>query len=124
MCGRPTLGGTAIDDDGWLRVAFGVLRRAALRTGRLESPDDRLGLLVGDLAKDDVFVVEPVGHDGGDEELRTVPGAIVVSAKSSRAAEARPSEGGTYVLGPALAMDSRYGRSCLSLKFSSGNFSP
>lgn len=30
----------------------------------------------------------------------------------------------TYVLGPALAMESRPGRSCLSLKFSSGNFSP
>jgi hypothetical protein len=29
-----------------------------------------------------------------------------------------------YVFGPALAMDSRKGRSCFSLKFSSGNFSP
>ena len=30
----------------------------------------------------------------------------------------------TYVFGPALAMDRRYGLSCFSLKFSSANFSP
>ena len=124
MCRRRTLSRTAIDDDGWLRVASGVLRRAALRTGRLESSDDHLGLLIRDLAKDDVLVVEPAGHDGGDEELGAVPGAIVVSVESSKAAEPRSSASATYVLGPALAMDSRYGRSCLSLKFSSGNFSP
>ena len=36
----------------------------------------------------------------------------------------RKSDGEAYVLGPALAMDSRKGLACWSLKFSSANFSP
>jgi hypothetical protein len=41
-------------------------------TGLLESENGLEGLLISDLAEDDVLAIEPAGHDGGDEELRTV----------------------------------------------------
>ena len=72
-----------------------------------------------DLAEDDVAAVEPLGLDGGDEEL----GAVAVRMVCQWSPE-RPVIGRTHVLGPALAMDSRPGLVCLSLKFSSANFSP
>ena len=41
-------------------------------TASLDGLDDTLGLLVGNLAEDDVAAIEPRGDDGGDEELRAV----------------------------------------------------
>ena len=43
-------------------------------TASLDGLDDTLGLLVGNLAEDDVAAIEPRGDDGGDEELRAVAG--------------------------------------------------
>ena len=45
---------------------------AAAAASGFNGLDNFQGLLVGDLAKDDMFAVEPAGHDGGDEELRAV----------------------------------------------------
>lgn len=65
----PQSGLTGLGDDGWLSKQ----RCAGLTiAGDLELPDDLLGLLVGDLAKDDMLAIKPAGLDGGDEELRSV----------------------------------------------------
>ena len=45
---------------------------AGAATAGLDGLDDPQGLIVGDLAEDDVLAVEPAGDDGGDEELGTV----------------------------------------------------
>ena len=42
------------------------------RAERLDGLDDLKGLVISDLAEDDVLAIEPAGDDGGDEELRAV----------------------------------------------------
>jgi hypothetical protein len=51
-----------------------VLDRARVAAASLDGPDDALGLgiVIGDLAEDDVLAVQPGGDDGGDEELGAV----------------------------------------------------
>jgi hypothetical protein len=105
---------TRVDNGGTLLV----LDSTAAGAGSLKSLDNVHGLLVSDLAENDVATVEPRGNNSGDEELRTVAGDIVSLIEFVVRSES------AYVLGPALAMDSRPGRSWVSLKFSSANFSP
>lgn len=62
------LGLARVDDGGLLAV----LDLARGRASGLKSADNLLGLLVGDLAKDDVAAIEPLSLDGGDEELGAV----------------------------------------------------
>ena len=52
--------------------ALAVLDSTAARASGLNGLDNIHGLLVGDLAEDDVATVEPRGDDGGDEELGAV----------------------------------------------------
>ena len=52
--------------------SLAVLNGARLATAGLDSLDDLHGLLVSDLAEDDVAAIEPAGDDGGDEELGAV----------------------------------------------------
>lgn len=59
---------TAVDNGG----AGLVLDLAVITAGGLEGLDDSHGLLVGNLAEDDVAAVQPGGDDGGDEELGAV----------------------------------------------------
>lgn len=56
-------------DDGRL---LAVLDGTAGGTSSLNGLDDLEGLVVGNLAEDDVAAVQPGGHDGGDEELGAV----------------------------------------------------
>ena len=49
-----------------------VLDAAIVAASGLNGLDNALGLLVNDLAKDDVLAVEPGRHDSGDEELGAV----------------------------------------------------
>lgn len=49
-----------------------VLDGTASGTGGLDGLDVLEGLVVGNLAEDDVTAVQPGGHDGGDEELGAV----------------------------------------------------
>lgn len=115
------LEGTALDDSG----ALAVLDGTALGAGSLKSLDDVQRLLVGNLAEDDVAAVEPRGNDGGDEELGAVAAKESDRARLSKyRGRQRVRRVSTYVLGPALAMESRPGLSCFSWKFSSANFSP
>lgn len=55
-----------------------VLDGTAAAAGGLNGLDDTLGLVVRDLAEDDVLAIEPRGYDGGDEELRAI--AVPLSA--------------------------------------------
>lgn len=55
--------------DGRLLV---VLNLAGARSSSFESLDDVEGLLISDLAEDDMLAIEPAGDNGGDEELRAV----------------------------------------------------
>lgn len=57
--------------------------------GLLERENDLEGLLVSDLAEDDVLAIEPAGHDGGDEELRAVAGENNVRFKMAWRVSAR-----------------------------------
>lgn len=79
---------------------------------------------IGNLAKDDMLAIEPRCNDGGDKELGSV--AIEKWCVNRYSVEGGERKGvqSTYVLGPALAMESRPGLVCLSAKFSSENFSP
>ena len=63
-------------DNGGLLV---VVDLAGAGAGGLEGLDNVQGLLVGDLAEDDVLAIEPAGDDGGDEELRAVAGGDVLA---------------------------------------------
>jgi hypothetical protein len=63
-----SLTNTSVDD---LR-AFIVLDSAAGRASSLDGDDDLHGLLISNLAEDNMAAVQPVGHGGGDEELRAV----------------------------------------------------
>jgi hypothetical protein len=105
---------TRLDDRGLLAELDGAGRRA----NSLEGLDNLHGLLISDLAEDDVAAIEPRGDNGGDEEL----GAVAVKV-SEQLIEAKKMAD-TYVLGPALAMERRPGRVCFREKFSSANFSP
>jgi hypothetical protein len=58
-------------DDGWL---LGVVDLAGAGAGGLDGADDVHGLVVSNLAEDDVLAVQPAGDDGGDEELGAVAG--------------------------------------------------
>jgi len=60
--------GTAVDDGGLL-VELGS---TALRAAALDGLDYIHRLPVSHLAEDDVAVVQPGGHHGGDEELRAI----------------------------------------------------
>lgn len=62
---------TRLDDRWW---AVLVLDATAARAASLDRLDNALGLriIVGDLAEDNVAAVQPVGDNGGDEELRAV----------------------------------------------------
>lgn len=111
---------TAVDDGGLGSGADGAGGGAE----GLELLNNLHGGLVSNLTEDDVLAIEPRGHDGGDEEL----GAVAMTGQKKWNVSGDSCETTTrvetYVLGPALAMDSRPGRLCLYLKFSSGNFSP
>lgn len=97
-----------------------VLGGTAAGANSLEGLDNVQGLLVSNLAENDVAAVEPRGDNGGDEELRAVAVKVVSIAVCAGIDDGR----GTYVLAPALAMDNSPGLSCFSWKFSSANFSP
>ena len=106
---------TGLGDGGVL----GVGDLARLAAGCLDGLDDLQRLTIRDFAKDHVLAVQPIGDNGGDEELRSV-------ADESRASQQGPGEkgGSAHVFGPALAMDKRPGIVCFLRKFSSANFSP
>jgi hypothetical protein len=72
---------TRVDDGG----AQAVLDSTGLGAGGLEGLDDVQGVLVSDLAEDDVAAVEPRGNDGGDEELGAVArGGLNISMEQAR----------------------------------------
>lgn len=105
---------TAVDDG----RAGVVLNSTALGSSSLKGADNVHGSLVGNLAEDDVALVQPRSDDSGDEELGAVARKVrLVEHLNKHVVKA-------YVLGPALAMDNRPGLSCLRVKFSSANFSP
>lgn len=69
-----------------------VLDSTAGGTGGLDALDDLEGLIVGNLAEDDVAAIQPGGHDGGDEELRAVAGMdMLVYVYSMRCSQLGPS---------------------------------
>lgn len=103
---------------------LGVLDAARLGANGLKSLDDLHAGIVGDLAEDDVAAVEPRGGDGGHEELRAVAARRTMSVSTCIQGQGDSGIKKAYVLGPALAMDSRPGRVCFLVKFSSANFSP
>lgn len=78
---------------------------------------------IGNLAEDDMLAIEPRCNDGGDKELRPVAIENWCVNRHSVNGETKGVQL-TYVLGPALAMESRPGLVCLTVKFSSLNFSP
>lgn len=62
-----------------------VLNLAAVAACGLDRLDNPEGVLVGDLAEDDVLTIQPRGDDGGDEELGAVGvGASVGHGEKSR----------------------------------------
>lgn len=56
-------------DNGWL---LGEVNLAGAGASGLESPDNVHGLLISNLAEDDVLAIQPGGDNGGDEELGAV----------------------------------------------------
>ena len=56
-------------DDGWLSAVSNLART---RSSSFKSLDDVQGLIISNLAEDDVLVIQPGGDDSGDEELGTV----------------------------------------------------
>jgi hypothetical protein len=103
-----------LDNGGFLVI----LDLATAAASSLKSPDNIHGLLVSNLAEDDVLAIEPAGYHSGNEELRAV--AIGTSCQLCF----RTMFVLAYVLGPALAMERSPGLVCLREKFSSANFSP
>lgn len=101
-----SLVGTAANN---ARLALGG---AVLGTASLDRLDGsvRVNIAVWNLTKDDVLAIEPGGDNGGNEKL----GAVAVKTDQylgSKRPEARIS---TYVLGPALAIESRNGLLCFN----------
>lgn len=103
-----------LDNGGFLVI----LDLATAAASSLKSPDNIHGLLVSNLAEDDVLAIEPAGYHSGNEELRAV--AIGTSCQLCF----RTMFVLAYVLGPALAIERSPGLVCLREKFSSANFSP
>jgi hypothetical protein len=106
---------TAVDDSGLLAV----LRGTGLATASLNRLHDGERFVIRHLAEDNMAAVQPVGDHSGDEELRPIAtkrqlGFVSIVLPGDEA----------YVLGPALAIESRPGRVCFFSKFSSANFSP
>lgn len=56
-------------DNGWL---LGEVNLAGAGASGLKSLDNVHGLLISNLAEDDVLAIQPGGDDGGDEELGAV----------------------------------------------------
>ena len=56
-------------DNGWLLV---VVDLSASTASSLESTDNTHGLLISDLAEDNVLAIEPSGDNGGNKELGAV----------------------------------------------------
>lgn len=56
-------------DNGWL---LGEVNLAGAGASGLESLDNVHGLLISDLAEDDVLAIQPGGDNGGDEKLGAV----------------------------------------------------
>lgn len=112
---------TRVDDGGLLLVADGTAGGTSGLKGL-----DVLHRVVLNLAEDDVAAIEPRSDDSGDEELAAVPVESNSVSMTNRlnALEIFVVAQVTYVLGPALAMDNRPGRTCFFWKFSSANFSP
>jgi hypothetical protein len=50
----------------------GILNSTGARSSGLERLDDPHGLVISDLAEDDVAAIKPGGLDSGDKELRAV----------------------------------------------------
>lgn len=111
---------TAVDDGGLDSGADGAGGGAE----GLDLLDNLQGLIISDLAEDDVLAIEPRGGNSGDEELGAVSRKEGNGQYGSLDVDQPGYKTETYVLGPALAMDRRPGRVCLWTKFSSGNFSP
>lgn len=93
-------------------------RLAAVAAASLDGSDDIHAF--NDLAEHDVLVVEVRGGNSGDEELRKGSEEEQLETTAHCCAITWL----PLVLGPAFAMDKSPGVSCLSLKFSSENFSP
>ena len=102
-------------DNRWL---LWVVNLAGSGASGLEGLDNVHGLVIGNLAEDDVLAIQPAGDNGGDEEL----GAVAVDCVSVCGSGWQKS--GAYVFGPALAMERSPGLVCFLVKFSSANFSP
>jgi hypothetical protein len=60
---------TAVDDSG----RFRTVDLARLTASVLDGLDNCHGLLVGNLTKDNMLAIEPLGLDSGDEELGAIP---------------------------------------------------
>ena len=58
-------------DNGWLLV---VVDLSASTASSLESTDNTHGLLISDLAEDNVLAIEPSGDNCGNKELGAVAG--------------------------------------------------
>lgn len=102
-------------DNGWL---LGVVDLAGTGASGLKSLDNVHGLLVSNLAEDDMLAIQPGGDNGGNEEL----GAVAKFRVSELISELMG--GKAYVFGPALAMERSPGLVCFLEKFSSANLSP
>jgi hypothetical protein len=66
---------TAVNDGGLLGVVDGTGAGA----NSLKGLDDGHGLVIGNLAEDDVATIQPRGLDGGDEELRAVAVRVMLA---------------------------------------------
>jgi hypothetical protein len=89
---------TRLDDRGLLAELDGAGRRA----NSLEGLDNLHGLLISDLAEDDVAAIEPRGDNGGDEEL----GAVGVGTSVGHGEETRASVlQGEVLVGELLTVD-------------------
>lgn len=117
-CLRQKLGGRLKDTRLNNRWLLAVVDLAGTGASGLESFNDVQGLLVSDLAEDDVLAIKPAGDDGSNKELGAVAVTMLARLKMMSMRQR------AHVFGPALAMDKSPGLVCLRLKFSSANFSP
>jgi hypothetical protein len=95
-CKRLSL--TGLDDRGLL----GELDGTRAGANALKSLDNLHGLVISDLAKDDVAAIEPGGDDGGDEELRAVGVGTSVGHGEETGASVLQGE---VLIGELLAVD-------------------
>jgi hypothetical protein len=113
--------GATVDNHGLFTNGTG------LAAERLELADDIHTL--GNFTEDNVLAVKPAGLGNSDEELGAVPTSRgnqqgPLETVTQTIGQKKEDTRGTYVLGPALAIDRRPGLSWVLLKFSSANFSP